>query len=76
MFVWVPLFGKRVTASIGPYIRGVLVNDGYLCSRVYGIYFTGLGPQGPSRRTLWIGNFCYLEASTYKVWFTVLSLCA
>ena len=26
-----------VTALIGTYIRGVLVNDGYLCSRVYGI---------------------------------------
>ena len=38
MFVWGPLFRKRVvTASIGTYIRGVLVNDGYLCSRVYGI---------------------------------------
>ena len=37
MFVWVPLFRKRVvTASIGTYIHGVLVNDGYLCSRVYG----------------------------------------
>ena len=32
------LFRKRVvTASIGTYIRRVLVNDGYLCSRVYGI---------------------------------------
>ena len=38
MFVWVRLFRKRVvTASIGSYIRGVLVNDGYLRSRVYGI---------------------------------------
>ena len=38
MFVWVRLFRKRVvTASIGTYIRGVLVNDGYLCSRVYGM---------------------------------------
>ena len=37
MFVWVRLFRKRVvTASIGTYICGVLVNDGYLCSRVYG----------------------------------------
>ena len=38
MFVWVQLFRKRVvTASIGTYIHGVLVNDGHLCSRVYGI---------------------------------------
>ena len=37
MFVWVPLFWKSVvTASIGTFIHGVLVNDGYLCSRVYG----------------------------------------
>ena len=37
MFVWVSLFRKRVvTASIGTYICGVLVTDGYLCSRVYG----------------------------------------
>ena len=36
MFVWVRLFRKRaVTALIGTYIRGVLINDGYLCSRVY-----------------------------------------
>ena len=36
VFVWVRLFRKRVvTASIGTYIRGVLVNDGYLCFRVY-----------------------------------------
>ena len=38
MFVWVPLFRKRVvTASIGTYFCGVFVNDGYLCSRVYDI---------------------------------------
>ena len=40
MFVWVRLFRKRVvSASIGTYICGVLVNDGYLCSRVYGSFF-------------------------------------
>ena len=39
MFVWAPLFRKRaVTALMGTYIRGVLVNDGYLYSRVYGIF--------------------------------------
>ena len=38
MFVWVPLFRKRVvTTSIGTYNRGILINDGYLCSRVYGM---------------------------------------
>ena len=38
MFAWVRLFRKRVvTASIGTHIRGVLVNDGYLCFRVYGM---------------------------------------
>ena len=38
MFVRVPLFRKRVvTALIGTYICGVLINDGYLYSRVYGI---------------------------------------
>ena len=37
MFVWVLLFRKWVvTASVGTHICGVLVNDGYLYSRVYG----------------------------------------
>ena len=45
MFVWVKLFRERVvTASIGTYIRGVLVNDGYLCSRVYGTATQGAMP--------------------------------
>ena len=41
MFVWVLLFREWVvTASVGTYICGVLVNDEYLYSRVYGMSFT------------------------------------
>ena len=45
---------KRVaTASIGTYIRGVLVNDGYLCSRVYGIIGSARA-RTPEPLPLWI----------------------
>ena len=39
MFEWVLKFRIWVlTVIIGTYVYGILVIDGYLCSRVYGIY--------------------------------------